>query len=556
MKPGAAPSKREALRLRQRRRFRFRAPQAEPSSGAASQLGLLLGVVDGGARGVTLEVWSPGEGVEGLIALSAGVADTWRQAQAVARRFAPAILADGRDEALPCLRTDANVTLVSGPSYGLSFVLLGVSALIDQSVPSDVVATAIVDDHGGLQRVDGLRAKIAALVDETEGVHRLFVAQVQEDEAKATVKDLGCADRVHIHGCRDVRAVCDAVFEGFWDALGLRWQADLDGAAEVARRLLVTMVRSGAGFVALDACVRMARALEGVLEREGRPEAWYAQTAGRLAERYQGVTPDPIVVPPSIQLHPVLRLELMAHQIQACTERCDQREAEGWLARLEASDLAPICEADEKELRVYGALARLRASWGELEPALRDLLAIADAWIALDMPKEVSHAACEALRIAALLGDDAAYQRADRALDVCYSVANAVSRAYIAMSRARGASLRGADGAPFVADDAEAWVACGERVDAQRRRFQVMCHCDAGRHADAHRALASLLDFEGDVEVQRALALAHLALAEQRGVQDALDAVASRCAKEVQRLKTWRPEVETDLAELLRWLRL
>lgn len=553
---------RDRLRAAQRRDFRFRSPETGAASAQADQLGLLLGVVDGGARGVTLELWQPGVKLRGGVALAGEALEAWDRAQAAARRFAPVVLGSRPRRRAPLVRGPSGVHVVSGPSYGLSFTLPSVADLVGEALPSDAVATAAVDAYGGLHRVDGLGAKVRALLAETEGTHRLFVAAEQRAEAEAVIADLGAAARVVVVGCRDVREASATLFPDLWERLALRWQEEPDGAADVARRLLISMVRSGANFVSLEACVNMASRLEASLAERGRPEAWFALAAGTIARRYQGLRVEPIEVPAQLPLHRRLRMELLPHQIQACTERGDEDwrvQRERWLCQIA---LRQIPESDPEGLRVHGALARLRASWGEVREALQDLVAIAEAWIELDLAGEVSHAVCEALRLAALLGDEDAFGRADAAMRAGRDLAPAVSRAYMALSRARAASLRGEDGLVFLADEAEPWAQCGLRVEAQRTRLRVMALCDRGEVEDA-RVAAAQLDALGaggaaatDLEVQRAFAAAYLSLAEGGGDGPAEAVLRRLCAAEIRRLRSWMPGVEEDVRALLRWLRI
>lgn len=290
---------------------------------------------------------------------------------------------------------------LDGSSFGLGFLLAMVSHILGRPCRGDVIASACIDENGGVEPVSLLREKLAGISAMAPSITNVLVASAQTDEAKQIVRNLESS--INIVGVRDVREAVEQAFDDFAGAL-VSWTRD-HNPDELADRFFRT-ARGGE-----DATFRWAplRTAVDVLLTERRGDL-SREAIRRLA--YARMT---------FERH---HSNLTSHQ-----EDVSLVDDDGWLASLPAphridvvsglvqqgSDTgapgfrrlkalverylpAPL-ECFPSHLKLHGAWGRLVALSGNVVAALDHQKWASEGWLAVEEPQELGRPVSEWYRL-------------------------------------------------------------------------------------------------------------------------------------------------------------
>jgi hypothetical protein len=343
----------------------------------------------------------------------------------------------------------------------LAFALLHLSRAVGVPIATDLAATAALNADGRLVPVERLPEKLAALQGWAPGIRRVLVARGQEN-----VEGQG----LEIVYASDVLEAWEVAFEpeAFDAALGLRWSADPHEAAHAADAFFRFVLREPASAIRWRA-VRRATAI--LRDRVDPVHRWRADVAHAIAARHHGQALHLPADPGPKQRRP-LRLQLLAHRLQACT---DQAERPAALLDEALRTVAPPLEEHPEDLELLGAIGRVFGAWGRWAEASSELLRAVHGWLELDRAPDATRPICELLRTTSLSGDLHALLGAERLAEVCLAdprvpdhgrtfVHHALGRAWIiAGDPERGARALAHDAAP--------WVEAYSHTQASRLRW-------------------------------------------------------------------------------------
>lgn len=355
-----------------------------------------------------------GGGAQG-VSLGPAMRKSWRAAGVALPRTLPVLWTSVRDAVrqLPvvvpldgCRRTPGFVdpgSLVEGPSFGLAFCVHLASVVLGCAAPEHVLAAAAVDESGAVKPVGGLGRKIAGVTMLLPRVTDVLVSAEQVDEARHAA-----GGRVRIIG---VARAADAIEFALGDTLS---RLLVDAGYDADRREGLTASFFRLALVGSDTIVDwgpVARGAALAIDRwpAGGPDAGYRLAfAHAVAARHES-NRGRVHMPPSewfATLPRMLRLQVLAHLVQqsADTATPDAAEIE---ARAVVELTARIEDAALQELRLRGAIGRLRAVTGRAEQAHDDQRTIAEAFAALYAEDDVARPLSEWSRLAGALGDEA-----------------------------------------------------------------------------------------------------------------------------------------------------
>lgn len=415
---------------------------------------------------------------------------------------------------------ELSARVVDGPSAGLSLCLAQASLLLDLPVPSDLVASATVDDSGRLGPVGGLQEKLAVVSRRALGVSRILVAKEQADEAKRLVK----GTRLTVESRKTLGEAIELVFPDVLTVMRHRWAepAARREAAELLHRVALfdhprlltwAAVRKSARFLLghedltddlRDRC-RLTEAIAARHEGESAPIPWPEDEVLRRMRR-------------------PLRMRLLAHVVQSAADDSDARaldyagRAECWLAD-------PL-EWAEGDLALQGARGRALASAGHYDDACNLLDAVVCAWLELGQAHQASFAACELLRLLGLARNrDALDIGSRRAVEILSDLRTSdKSRTFLRLALGRAWIQAGDEqtGLEWLADD-PVWAKAPDHVCGSRLRWRA--HALRGREGEqAWEALRQ----EG---LGMHVALAEIDRAVLRGDEAAAQAALDRALK-------------------------
>jgi len=298
--------------------------------------------------------------------------------------------------------------VLDGPSFGLSFALAVASQVLGQPVHEDVIASACIDDDGRLRPVDGIDEKLRGVRELAPGLRRFLVAadQFSQDSLKAMNHRLA---PLVVEPCRDLLHAVEIAIGDPFTSLGA------DEVAVLVPDLFTLALRERASTVSWVSARAAARSLLSRTHDDDQQQR--LRFVDMIAGRHLGHEPPeawPDLAFVDHQRRP-LRVQLLSQLVQEhhdlgwpVASWLEPRVA-GLLARnpdgtLDLGDAAPA------ELMLAGAWGRVLALDGRLVEALALQRAALEAfWDAADLV-EVSHPLCEALRVAALLGDHAGFE--------------------------------------------------------------------------------------------------------------------------------------------------
>lgn len=371
---------------------------------------------------------SPPRG-RGSVPLAARVDDVWRCAVAAAFAVLPLLWRPlrGLPRHPPQVCYMGGLALAAagrpperldGESAGLPLALLVTSRALDLAVRANVAATAAITAGGQLEAVDGYEAKLAVLREWAPGVDTLIVAAEHQEHVAAL------ASRLHPElTIRGARTLAEALPIAF---------ADGDDIDAVLANALLPAESTAAGRPDLvDGLFRLALMQHGIVPA-WRPVAKAAglalsrwqnelsadelhrlRVAAAIADRHaHGNThPFPPLSDDLLDALPLpTRLALVAHAVQACTDRGTPAidEAERLIETHARVDL----DATVDHLKLLGAHGRLQGVTGRPGEALATAQKAARGHFDRFAYDQVSYPLCEWLRLAAALKLRASFDEA------------------------------------------------------------------------------------------------------------------------------------------------
>ncbi|HJK90259.1 MAG TPA: S16 family serine protease, partial [Polyangiaceae bacterium LLY-WYZ-15_(1-7)] len=379
--------------------------------------------------------------------------------------------------------------LVDGASLGVAAGLAFISELAGQPVPPDVVASATLGADGRVGPVEGLAKKLDVVAEWGLGLRRFIVAADQEEELRALSKARDLA--LEVHGVSEIAEVVDLVFPELFEDLQGRWKAQPSEAVRVARTLFelalenTRLLQDWAGFA--DTAGVVAEVVQG---EDARREA---EIARQIAERHIGRA-RPLRLDEGWlrgQRRPI-RLRLLAHAVQAAADAAEDDEELEALAR---SQLAPDLDRTGEDFRLLGALGRFHAAEHRFDRARRDLRDAVDGWLDIGAIAQVSHPACELLRVLGVMGEVESLERFRE--EKLRRVLNdprvdPVSRTFLALAEARALVQLGREqeGLARIEAVGHGWALAPRHVQASAERWRARALDVLGREAAAQEARA------------------------------------------------------------------
>ncbi len=281
---------------------------------------------------------------------------------------------------------------IDGGSMGLALCLAHASMIVDEAVPTEVIALAGVALDGRLEPVDGLDEKLDWVRRTAPAVGRILVAEGQ----------LG-ADGSGVERVGTLREALTAVWPDLDARLADRLADDPALQAEVARELRRLVLASGAPLVSWEAVACTARRLGEVARDQAVRRD--AELAYRVASRHEG-RPAPLDLPRDAHAwvrQRGTRLRLLAQWVQSHADGPDDRAA------MQAAEQARAEVAEDRQrtagdAMLLGAIGRALASAGELERALDVLEEATGLWFDLYREPDATYALSELIRVAGVLG--------------------------------------------------------------------------------------------------------------------------------------------------------
>ena len=258
--------------------------------------------------------------------------------------------------------------------------------------------------------VDGLSTKIGAMVELMPQVRRLIVAAVQEEEARSLADG-----RLEVIGARSASQVLDIVFGEKLAGLLLEEGTSAKRRQELAEWFFrFSLVGRGELVDWSPVAAAAKRALESWPDVSSDQRFKLSFACG-VAERHEwnaGALPVPSV--DWLLTQPAtLRTQLVAHLVQQIADvgRPSLTEVEPLLKLVRQPN---VRDAHPMQLRIEGALARLLAVTGLATDALTRQEQIAIVYFDSLLFGEVSFPLAEWFRLSGVLGDAAAFERAEQ----------------------------------------------------------------------------------------------------------------------------------------------
>ena len=400
-------------------------------------------------------------------------------AHSLARRWSPTLAYPGcarrespRASLLWC--PSAAPRTLEGASFGLAFVLAESSRIMGHSVPADLCASATIRSDGALGRVEGLESKLRAIAAAALRVRRVLVAREQLAEAEDHIAKHGLL--LHALGYDHVRSAIDAVFHEVANEPPAEWADPTNRERGIAEHY--EHAHQGPPRPDWSSVVRAARWLV-----ERAPESPRAAFALAISQRHAGAPA--ATIPWNDEHGDRWGLAHVAQVVQAAADAGDE-QCETYALR--ALALADQCPAEPGAIRARGAIARAFAILRDYPRAAEQAEIAARRWERRDERSAASMVVCEWLRVASVLGDERAFERA-AALRPWFE-ASATSLSYFDLAECAGLvrlgrfdeALRVAERAPTSADaqsyvgrsmarwQARAWSGRGEAARASEVR--------------------------------------------------------------------------------------
>ncbi len=476
-------------------------------------------------RGSTVALWAltldPFPSSLSTATLGPAARASWQAAALALPRSLPVLWRDVRDVSrepplavrlrahLAAPGVEARELVIDGRSFGLSFLLLLASRVLDLPLPSDIVASVAIDELGHVHGVEDLELKLQGVAALAPGIARVLVAADQRDEAARTARGL------EMIGVSSGAQALEVVFGA---ALGGRLAAAGSDAAR-RRELIGSFFRLA--LVGRGASVDWSPVERGAamalrdwpLETDEAYKLRFAAAVAARHERNAGDLPLPDAAWLGAQPAP-LRVAVLTHLVQQSADAGTPpaRESE---ALAMAALPADLDEAFVPHLGLAGAIGRLWAVTGRAAEALDLQRRVARAFVAILDDRSASYQLAEWLRLAGALGDAPAFAEALEFLDRLQTTGGLSDAGvpYVHLARARAAVELGLleghlhESLDRLADDVSVpahvrWSACRWAVRAWRT---------AGNPGRAARSLGRMRDASARVgHAERYVVLASL----------------------------------------------
>jgi hypothetical protein len=406
---------------------------------SSATTGCALGVT---VRDSTATLWAlTSDDLDGdaVTAIGGGIHASWRRACAALPRAVPVLGVTLR----PHLRIPRIVSLaewqpsgtvgfaqpesaVDGSSFGLALFLVLASRIAESPVPDGILACATIDELGTLGPVEGLGLKVEAARQRAPRFRMLLVAADQQSEAEALMSGHG-----EVHAFRTAAEAARSFFE---DALVRQLAVDAVGRRELVIETIFRLVLSER--LTCWSPVEKAAAMVAASGADYRLE--FARAVAARHESNQGH----LSFPPDEILNSwprSLKLNVLAHVVQHAADR-GAPDPTDTLARVEGMLPPNIRDGLAAELRLAGAVARLRAFTGHREEAMQAQKELALEHLAALDYDEVSRPLCEWMRLAAALGAKQSFEEAVERTGslMAAGVLGPDDESYIMLARARG----------------------------------------------------------------------------------------------------------------------
>ncbi|NOY28189.1 MAG: hypothetical protein GXP62_20180, partial [Oligoflexia bacterium] len=327
---------------------------------------------------------------------------------------------------------------LDGASFGLSMALAILSFALELPLVPSVAATAALDPDGHLRPVGGLAEKLRTLRDWAPQVQTVLVAADQELPTVSAavsgapnlipIADLGQA-LPHAFAARSIPEL-------------IVRQIQPGALPQVARSLFRLALHNSSTVLSWDNVWELSTYTVRQLARSGSPpdSLWMAQVAQAVAARHTGATdvswpPDPPRPPAT-----AVSLVLLSHRVQ---HAADLVQTDWQPLASQARQAALANPGLPGSARLWGALGRLYASWGQGPDALDALRRAWETWRELFQEFQASYAICEWLRILGAMNRPDAADAVDAVLDGPFQAVwdapqtSQVSRAFLAVAAGR-----------------------------------------------------------------------------------------------------------------------
>ncbi len=324
--------------------------------------------------------------------------------------------------------------VLDGGSFGLSFALALASAILGRALPSVVAASATMDEHGKLGRVDDLGRKIRFLVEFAPSVRKFLVFSGQEAEAREAEKG-----SLQVVPVSSLSKAFESVFEPGLDTTLVEAGNDPTTRTGIVRSFFHLALQSGdqtAAWAPVAGAAGIALRQWKDLPEDDLHRLQFARSIALRHWKNLGELPLPGAAFVA-SLHQPHRIEYLAHVVQEAVDSA-MPEAAGAEA-LARRHLVRGSDAFEGHLKLLGAFGRLLAVTGRAEDALGYQQEAALGWEERALYHGMTYAVCEWLHLAAALGERAAWREAEAYLDhVADRAGTAVMLSpYLRLARAR-----------------------------------------------------------------------------------------------------------------------
>ena len=381
--------------------------------------------------------------------------DAWANAVYAARHYMPLVWQPLRDEEKRILlgtrlfwqqreARDSWVGMVTGPSFGLSFVLSIASLLSGIPVPPEIAATGEVNHNGSVGSVGAIDNKIKAIHIWAPRVSTVLVSRDDRDRARHAAR----GTRLKIVSVSSTRSAVRRVFGQRINEEFSRAMTDSAGRRAVAARMM-GMALGGDSKEPWGPVRRTAVRARQLCRDAGADdeEVWFAWVAAIAGRHYNNRSIMPLLRPKRLErLEEKFRLGILAQGAQSAADT-------GSPDPVRFADLlqqfADVRNPLPHHLGLRGARARILAVIGRTHDAMTIQRDVARAFVDVGEVKSASRNLCEWYRLAGALNIPSQFDEAaalDRQMDDL-GRRDPQSSAFIDLNRGRAAVHLGDFGA-------------------------------------------------------------------------------------------------------------
>jgi hypothetical protein len=378
---------------------------------------------------------------------------------------------------------------LEGDSYGVGVAFALASLHMEEPIPGDLVASAVVLEDGVLGRVDSLEQKIRMVWNWAPGVTRFLVAELQREEALEVARI--CAPGLEIVGAGSLASALDIAYPGYREQGSPGWR--VAGRAAVVAGYVYDLAISSPALYDWAAVERPADFLASILEShtDRHQDLVFAKA---VARRHQGRTCEPLPWIES-EVRTLSDLRRLAHVIQSATDSASPNLKE-WVDKARAWATA---RSSDEELIVAGAIGRAQAVLGAYEDARRTLGQAVEGWFERRRESQAGRPLCELLRILGLIGEVGSVRdlrpRIGACRQACEESSEPSSAYYLSLAEARALVHLGqfAEALRLLENDAD-WTGADDHVRDARVRWLARALDLSGDRAAASQKRTLLAD--------------------------------------------------------------